>query len=376
MWERILTLLRKEFRSVLRDPRMRLVIFGLPVIQTMIFGYAVTLDVRHVPLAIVDRDNTVASRELVTRFTGSAYFDEVARTFDDDEARALIDSTRAAAVLQIDAGFERRLHAGQPAPVQLIVDGADSNTARYVVNYASIIAATAGNATTLDQTLRLAGRILPVGSVDLQPRAWFNADLESRHFYVPGIISLLVMLISLMLTSMAIVREKEVGTIEQVMVTPIRPIEFILGKTAPFAVIGFIDVALVSAVALFWFKIPFRGSFALLLGGVALFLLSTLGIGLFISTVSRTQQQAMMTTFFFFFPAMLFSGFIFPIANMPEFFQWLSLVNPLRYILVIIRGVFLKGVGFDVLWHQYAALAALGLCVLAIAVSRFRKTLA
>ena len=376
MWERILTLLRKEFRSVLRDPRMRVVIFGLPVIQTLIFGYAVTLDVRHVPLAIVDRDNTPASRELVARFTGSAYFDAVARPTTDDEARALIDSTTAAAVLQIDAGYERRLHAGQPAPVQLIVDGADSNTARYVVNYANVIAATAANTLALDQTLRRAGRSVSVGSVDLQPRAWFNADLESRHFYVPGVISLLVMLISLMLTSMAIVREKEVGTIEQVMVTPIRPVEFILGKSAPFAVIGFIDVVLVSAIALFWFGIPFRGNFALLLLGVALFLLSTLGIGLFISTVCRTQQQAMMTTFFFFFPAMLFSGFIFPIANMPAFFQYLSLVDPIRYILVIIRGVFLKGVGIEILWPQCAALLALGVAVMAIAVSRFRKTLA
>ena len=376
MWERILTLLRKEFRSVLRDPRMRLVIFGLPVLQTLIFGYAVTLDVRHVPLAIVDRDNTPASRALVARFTGSAYFDAVARPSTDDEARALIDSTTAAAVLQIDAGYERRLHAGQPAPVQLIVDGADSNTARYVVNYANVIAATAANTLALDQTLRRAGRAVSVGGVDLQPRAWFNADLESRHFYVPGVISLLVMLVTLMLTSMAIVREKEVGTIEQVMVTPIRPVEFILGKSAPFAVIGFIDVALVTAVALFWFGIPFRGNFALLLLGVAFFLLSTLGIGLFISTVCRTQQQAMMTTFFFFFPAMLFSGFIFPIANMPAFFQWLSLVDPIRYILVIIRGVFLKGVGFEILWPQCAALLALGVAVMAIAVSRFRKTLA
>lgn len=376
MWERIFTLLRKEFRSVLRDPRMRLVIFGLPVIQTLISGYAVTLDVRHVPLAIVDRDNTPASRELVARFTGSAYFDAIARTDDADQARALVDSATAAAILEIDAGYERRLHSGQAAPVQLIVDGSDSNTARYVVNYANVIAATAANTTALDQTLRLAGRTVPLGAVDLQPRAWFNADLESRHFYVPGVISIMVMLISLMLTSMAIVREKEVGTIEQIMVTPIRPVEFILGKTAPFAVIGFIDVALVSAVALFWFQIPFRGSFALLLLGVALFLLGTLGIGLFISTISRTQQQAMMTTFFFFFPAMLFSGFIFPLANMPAFFQYLSLVDPLRYILVIIRGVFLKGVGFEILWPQCAALLALGVVVLAISVSRFRKTLA
>jgi ABC-2 type transport system permease protein len=376
MWERIFTLLRKEFRSVLRDPRMRMVILGIPIIQTLIFGYAVTLDVRHVPLVIVDRDNTVASRALIQRFIGSAYFDAVDRTNDEDYARSLIDSATAAAILQINAGFERHLEGGSPAPVQLIVDGADSNTARYVVNYAATIAATADNALTLDRTLRLAGRTVPLGSVDLQPRAWFNADLESRNFYVPGIIAMMVMLISLMLTSMAIVREKEVGTIEQIMVTPIRPIEFILGKSAPFAVVGFIDVGLITAVALFWFDIPFRGNFALLLLGVALFLLGTLGIGLFISTISRTQQQAMMTTFFFFFPAMLFSGFIFPIANMPRFFQWLSTINPLRYMLVVIRGTFLKGVGFDVLWPQFAALLAIGIVVMTVAVSRFKKTLA
>jgi ABC-2 type transport system permease protein len=375
MWERILTILRKEFRSVLRDPRMRLVILGLPVIQTLIFGYAVTLDVRHVRLAVVDRDGTPASRALTARFTGSAYFDAIAHPQDDDAARRLVDAADAAAILQINAGYEQNLRGGRPAPVQLLVDGSDSNTARFVVNYAAQIAATANQAFLLEQTLRRTGRTVAVGRVDLQPRAWFNADLESRNFYVPGIIAMLIMLVSLMLTSMAIVREKEAGTIEQVMVTPIRPVEFILGKCAPFAVIGFVNTAMVSAVALLWFEIPFRGSFLLLLAGVTLFLLSTLGIGLFISTVSRTQQQAMMTTFFFFFPAMLFSGFIFPIANMPAFFQWLSLIDPLRYMLVIIRGVFLKGVGFEVLWSQFAALLALGLGVMTFAVTRFHKTL-
>ncbi|MBI5768276.1 MAG: ABC transporter permease [Verrucomicrobia bacterium] len=376
MWERILTILRKEFRSVLRDPRMRIVIIGLPMIQTMIFGYAVSLDVRHVQLAVIDRDGTPASRALVARFTGSSYFDAIAFTPSEDEARALIDAARAAAILQINAGFEQNLRGGRPTPVQLIVDGSDSNTARFVVNYAAQIAAAANGAFLLEQAVRRAGQVVPVGQVDLQPRAWFNADLESRNFYVPGIIAMLVMLIGLMLTSMAIVREKEVGTIEQIMVTPIRPAEFILGKCAPFAVIGFINTAMVSAVALLWFDIPFRGSFALLLLGVALFLVSTLGVGLFISTVSGTQQQAMMTTFFFFFPAMLFSGFIFPIANMPAFFQWLSLLDPLRYMLVIIRGVFLKGVGFDVLWSQFAALLVLGAAVMTFAVTRFHKTLA
>ena len=375
MWERILTMLRKEFRSVFRDPRMRMVILGLPVIQTLIFGYAVTLDVRHVRLAVIDRDQTPASRALVARFTGSDYFDAIAFTPDEDVARRLVDAAEASAILQINAGYESNLRGGHTTPVQLIVDGSDSNTARFVVNYSAMIAATANNQFLLEQTLRQAGRTVPIGQVDLEPRAWFNADLESRNYYVPGIIAMLVMLVSLMLTSMSIVREKEVGTIEQIMVTPIRPIEFILGKCAPFAAIGFVNVGMVAAVGLFWFDIPLRGSFLLLLLGTACFLLSTLGIGLFISTVSQTQQQAMMTTFFFFFPAMLFSGFIFPIANMPEVIQWLSLLDPLRYFLIIIRGIFLKGVGLDVLWSQLAALVALGLAVMSFAVLRFHKTL-
>ena len=375
MGERVLAILRKEFRSVLRDPRMRFVILGLPILQTLIFGYAVTLDVRHVRLAVVDRDGTPASRELVARFTGSACFDAVAFPPTEAAARALIDAGEVAALLQIKAGFAEGLLAGRAMPVQLVVDGADSNTARYVLNYATQIAA-AANASLAAETLRRrAGPAAAPAGPELRPRVWFNPDLESRNYYVPGIIAMLVMLIGLMLTSMSIVREKETGTIEQIMVTPIRPVEFIVGKCAPFAVIGFLDTALVSAVGLFWFEIPFRGSFALLLLGTALFLLSTLGIGLFISTVSRTQQQAMMTTFFFFFPAMLFSGFIFPITSMPEAFQWLSLADPLRYFLVIIRGVFLKGVGADVLWPEMAALLAMGVAVMAFAVSRFRKTL-
>ncbi len=375
MWERILTILRKEFRSIFRDPRMRFVILGLPVVQTLIFGYAVTLDVRHVQMVLIDRDQTPASRALAARFTGSGYFDVVLHTNDEAAARAAIDAARASALLQINAGFEARLSAGQPTPVQLIVDGSDSNTARFVLNYSTLIAGAFNRDLVLALAQRRAGRMLPVGSADLRSRAWFNADLESRNFYVPGVIATLVMLVSLMLTSMAIVREKEVGTIEQIMVTPIRPVEFILGKCAPFAVIGYVNVAMVTLVGVFWFDIPIRGSFPLLLLGTTFFLLSTLGIGLFISTVSRTQQQAMMTTFFFFFPAMLLSGFVYPIANMPEVVQWLTFLNPLRYFLIIIRGVFLKGVGFEILWPQIGALFVLGLVMMSFAVSRFRKTL-
>ena len=376
MGERIFTILLKEFRSVFRDPRMRMVIFGVPVIQTLIFGYAVTMDVRHVRLAVVDRDQTPASRALTARFAGSDYFEIVARTTDGRRAAAMIDAADASAALQIDAGFENDLRAGRTAPVQLVVDGADSNTARLVLNYSTTIASAYNNEIMLEQALRRTGRTVSAGSVDLRPRAWFNEELESRNYFVPGVMAVLVMLVSLMLTGMAIVREKEVGTIEQIMVTPIRPVEFILGKCAPFVVIGFADVVLVTLVGVFWFAIPIRGSFALLLLGTAFYLLSTLGIGLFISTVSETQQQAMMTTFFFFFPAMLLSGFIYPIANMPRIIQWLTLANPLRHFLIIIRGVFLKGIGLEVLWPQLAALLVIGLCVMVFDVKRFHKTLA
>lgn len=374
MWERIVTLLRKEFRSVFRDVRMRLVIFGVPVIQTLVFGYAVTMDVRHVRLVVIDRDNTPASRAVVARFTGSDYFDAVKQTASEGGARAMIDGADAAAILQLNAGFAADLEAGRPAAVQLIVDGSDSNTARLVLNYSAVIANTYNNELVVETALRRTGRTFSAGSVDLRARAWFNQNLESRNYFVPGVMALLVMLVSLMLTGMAIVREKEAGTIEQIMVTPIRPLEFVLGKFAPFILIGFVDVALVTLIGVYWFEIPIRGSFGLLLLGTTCFLLTTLGIGLFISTVSSTQQQAMMTTFFFFFPAMLLSGFIYPIANMPEVVQWLTYIDPLRYFLVIIRGVFLKGVGFDILCPQIAALLALGLVVMACAVSRFRKT--
>lgn len=376
MWERIFSILRKEFRSIFRDPRMRMVLFGVPVIQTLIFGYAVTMDVRHVRLAVVDRDGTPASRELVARFTGSDYFDAVLETKETREAAAWLDAATTSAVLQVHAGFEADLLAGRRAPAALWVDGSDSNTARLVLNYSAQIAAAYNTAVMLEQTARVTGRPVPVQPVELRSRAWFNPNLESRNYFVPGVMALLVMLIGLMLTGMSIVREKEAGTIEQIMVTPIRRWEFILGKCAPFVVIGFINVAMVTAVGVFWFGIPIRGSFLLLLVGTALFLVSTLGVGLFISTVSGTQQQAMMTTFFFFFPAMLLSGFIYPIANMPEWVQLLTYLNPLRYFLVIIRGVFLKGIGLEILWPQMAALLAIGVVVMGFAVARFRKTVA
>lgn len=376
MRERIKHMLRKEFIQVLRDPIMQGVIFLMPIIQVLVFGYAVTTDVKHVATAVYDLDNSVASRELVSGFVKSGYFDIAAYVSSDERVRQLVDHGKVRVVLRMNKGFEDNLRAGRVALLQIIADGTDSNTAGIVLAYSAKITGQFSEKVQTTRFTQMAGPGLRPGRVELQTRAWFNENLESRNFYVPGVIAIIVMLITLMLTSMAIVREKEIGTMEQIMVTPITPAEFILGKTVPFALIGFADVILIALIGVFWFAVPIRGNLVLLFLGTALFLMTTLGIGLFLSTISQTQQQAMMGTFFFYFPAVLLSGFMFPIANMPVVVQWLTYLNPLRYFLVVIRGVFLKGVGLSILWPQMAALLAMGMLALWLASRRFRKTLA
>ncbi len=375
MFERIKHMLIKEFIQVFRDPKMRGIIFVMPVLQVLVFGYAVSLDVNTIATAVYDLDNSVASRELVARFVKSGYFEVVENVDSRERVRALLDRGKVSAVLQMNKGFGNALRAGRTAELQLIVDGTDSNTAGVVLDYSAKITKELSQKVLITRFTHVKGSFQRPGRVELATRAWFNDNLESRNFYVPGVIAIVVMLITLMLTSMAVVREKEIGTIEQIMVTPITPSEFILGKTIPFALIGFLDVVLVTVVGVFWFGVPVHGSLALLFFATALYLMTTLGIGLLISTVSRTQQQAMMSAFFFYFPAVLLSGFMFPIANMPEVIQWLTYLNPLRYFLVVVRGIFLKGVGPEILWPQMLALAALGVALLWLAASRFRKTL-
>lgn len=376
MLDRLKQMLIKEFIQVFRDPRMRMVIFVIPCVQTLVIGYAVTTDVRHVRTAVVDFDNSVESRDLVARFEASGYFDVVERSDDDRRVRELVDRGRVSMVLKMNRGFGEDLRAGRTAPLQVIVDGTDSNTASIVMSYVGRLTREVSHEILLERIERARGAGRRPGGVELRSRAWFNENLESRNYFVPGVIVIVVTLVTLLLTSMAVVREKEIGTMEQILVTPIRPAEFILGKTLPFALIGMADVLLVSAVGTFWFEVPIRGSLLLLLGCSALYLIPTLGIGLLISTVCGTQQQAMMSTFFYFFPAMMLSGFVFPIANMPEVVQWITLLNPLRYFLIIIRGIFLKGVGADVLWPQIVVLAVMGLVALWFVSTRFHKTLA
>ena len=352
---------------------MRAIIFIVPILQSLIFGYAVTTDVNTVATVVLDRDNSVESRDLIAAFAHSGYFDVKRYLESEGEIDGVMNHGDAVAVLHIENGFERAINQGRTAPMQIIIDGVDSNTAGIVAGYVQRIVQDKSNLIFKDSVVRAYGISEEMPTLALESRAWFNENLESRNYYVPGVLATILTLVTLTLTSMAIVREKEVGTMEQIMVTPITKFEFILGKSAPFVIIGFIDVIAILLVALFWFEVPLRGSLLLLFFSVALYLMNTLGIGLFISTISLTQQQAMMSVFIFYFPAILLSGFIFPIANMPEVIQWVTLLNPMKYFLIIIRGIFLKGVGLRILWPQLCILALMGSFVIAMATRRFRK---
>lgn len=382
MWERIRVILRKEFIQALRDPRMRVLLFLPPMIQLLVFGFAVNLDVDHARIAWMDMDRTPASRDLRARFEGSGRFDVVSQPQNETEVHEILDRAQAQAVIRVLPDFERDLKRGVPAQVQILVDGTNSNTATLVSSYAQDIVIAYGND---ESAARQNVRVLTVSptvaanlsfpQVEARSRVWFNPDLYSRNYFVPGVIANIIMVVTTMLTALAIVREKEIGTMEQLMVTPMRPIELMLGKTLPFAIVGLVDVALVTTVALLVFHIPFRGNPALLLLCSVLYLLTTLGVGLFLSTISRTQQQAMMANFFFTTPAFMLSGFAFPIHNMPIVVQYLTYLNPLRYFIEIVRGLFLKGVGVSVLWPQMTALGVFGVSVITLSAMRFHKKL-
>lgn len=376
MFERIHQMIVKEFLHTLRDPRARGVVIVAPVIQLLLFGYAVSTDVRNLRLGVYDNDNSIESRDLVARFVNSGYFQLEMRLNNPEEMKRYLDSGALQMALWIDHGFGARMASGKTADLQVILDGSDSNTARVAVDYVSRIVRDLASQQLRLRMQRLYGPVELREPVILDSRAWFNDNLESRNFYVPGVIATLITVITLMLTSMAIVREKELGTLEQLIATPIRQFEFILGKTIPFVLIGYLDVILIVCAGIYWFEVPMRGNLFFLLTAVGLFLMSTIGIGLIISTLSQTQQQAIMSTFLFFNPAMLLSGFVFPIPNMPEPVQWITYLNPLRYMLIIVRSVFLKGVGFEVLWPEILGLLLLGVFTLAFAVSRMKKTLA
>ena len=357
-------LLVKELLQLRRDPKILPILFIAPAMQLFILGYAATTDIKHVELAVCDLDRTQDSRVLVDRFTSSGYFRLVAEVPSQAGLDPLLTSGAARIGLTIPAGFSRERTAGRPGTVQIVADGSDAMAGTVGLGYAVSVL----------QGATLAGGLSP--QVELRPEVLYNPDLLSRDFMVPGVLAMIIMVMTMMLTSMALVRERELGTMEQLLVTPLKPGHLILGKLIPYAMVGFVEVLTALPLVLFWFRVPLRGSLLTLFVLIVPFMLCTLGIGLLVSTMSQTQQQAMMiSAFVFMLPQIYLSGFIFPIQNMPPFFQWLTYVVPLRYFVVILRGIFLKGVGFEVLWPQVAALLVLGTVILTLARLRFHRQL-
>jgi ABC-2 type transport system permease protein len=374
--ERMRQILLKEFIHLFRDRHARFSLIVPPLLQMLIFGYAASYEVNRVSTAVLDFDHSQESREFLERITASSRFRVRDVLQNESQIESLLDHRRVTLVLQIQPGFAELLRKGQTAPVQAVLDGTDSNTALIAVGYINQIA----NRFAADYQLQLADRMKPslatfAPSIVLQERPWYNANLESRWFFVPGVIGTLVLVSVLQLTSFAVVREREIGTLEQLMVTPISPAELIVGKTLPFLIVGLANVVFVAILGSLWFEVPFRGNILVLLLGTTLFLSSALGVGLLISTVSETQQQAFAISFFYITPTIMLSGFGYPISSMPTALQWFTNLDPLRFFLIVLRGTFIKGVGLDVLWPQMVAMAILGAATLTLSTLRFHKTL-
>jgi ABC-2 type transport system permease protein len=382
MWERIKQIVVKEFLQTLRDPKLRFVVIIPPLLQTIIFGFAVNMDVEHVRLGVMDLDRTSESRKVIERFSASPSFTFTAAAANESQAQNLLDRGLVQALILVPAGYGGKVAGSRTAEIQILVDGANSNTAAIVASYASSVVAAYNRELLAEAQLdKLVARTragpvkFSMPGVAAERRVWFNPELLSRNYFVPGVIVNIIMLVTLMLTALSVVREKEIGTMEQIMVTPIRPIELMLGKTIPFAIIGMLDMILVTIAALLVFRVPLQGQLFLLVVATALFLLSTLGAGLFLSTISNTQQQAMMVSFYFFMPAFMLSGFSFPIHNMPELVQYLTYLNPMRYFMDVVRGVYQKGSGWEILWPQLLAMAIYGVAILTTSALRFHKRL-
>ena len=364
----VLIFLRKELWQIRRDRKILGMLLGAPVIQLILLGYAATFDIKHIPIAVCDLDVSESSRALVESFTNSGYFDVVARTRDLHALDGLLGGNAARMGLVVPRGFERDLLRGAGPTLQVISDGTDSMSAAAGAGYARLIAMQ--GALTLPKGQAGPPRVSP------ELRIWYNQELKSSFFMVPAIFAMLLMVVAMVVPSMAIVKEKELGTIEQLYVTPIRPWQIILGKMLPFVLIAFVNVTVVSQIAYWWFGVPLRGPVLALVLAVCLFLLSSLGLGIFVSTVTQTQQQAMMIAIFIvLMPSLLLSGFAFPIDNIPATIRPISYCLPITYFINILRGVFLRGAGVADLWWNYAALAGLGPLILGAAALKFRKSL-
>jgi ABC-2 type transport system permease protein len=366
---RLREMVRKELRQMFRDPRMKRVVFVAPVVQLVVFGYAVDTDIRDTATFVVDHDRTAVSRELLDAFQSTGYFEVVGRSERARDLTDALDRGDAMVGIEIPAGFARDVASNRAAKIQVILDGTSSNTATVAQGYAQRIV----QRFALEKASEMGG--LPGQGIDLRARAWYNPELESRVYNVPGVMGVLILIMCLLLTALAVVRERELGTLDQLMVSPLSPLELMLGKTLPVTLIGLIDLALVSLVAIGWFGIPMRGSVLALLTAALLYIVAGLSVGLLISTISKTQQEAFMSMFLFVVPSIILSGFFFPIDAMPSVFQYLTLLNPVRHFLEIVRAIFLKGSGIVELWPQYVALTLLAAAALSLAIVRFGRTM-
>ena len=363
---RIIALIIKELQAILRDRRGRVVLFAAPLIQLMVFGYAATFDLNRVPVAIYNQDGSQASRELVARFLGAPTFELADTLRSDHRIDALIDSRAVQMVLVIGRHFTRDLLRGRAAPVQVIVDGRNSNTALIIVGYANTILTRFGD----DWRAAQGGRGPPA---HLMMRARYNPALRSQWFVVPGIVALLTQVVTLVVIGLSVAREREAGTFDQLLVTPLTQFDILIGKSVPGLLIGMVEATVIILAAVFWFHVPLRGNIAALYAGLLLFVTAVTGVGLAISAVSATQQQALLGAFLFMVPSVILSGFATPIANMPVWVERITLINPLRYMLVIVRGAFLEGAGFGTLAGQFWPMAAIGAVNLGLAAWLFRK---
>jgi ABC-2 type transport system permease protein len=366
---RVRVLIQKELRQLFRDPKTKRMVFGAPIVQLLLFGYAVNTDVRNVATVVVDQDHTSESRLLQETLTASGYFRIVERGDREADIDAALDGGHAVMGVQIPPGFGESLKGGADARVQILIDGTSSNTATVAQGYAGRIVQAFAAQQAAAKGLGMEG------GVDLRSRAWYNPDLSSQVYNIPGVVGLLLLLMALLLTALAVVRERELGTLEQLMVSPINPKELILGKTVPVIVICLVDLALITTMAILWFHIPLKGSVGALVLASLVYIMAGLGAGLFISTISRTQQEAFLTMFLFMLPAIILSGFMYPVDTMPEIFKHLTLLNPVRYFMEMVRGIFLKGDGVADLWGHYLILTGMALLAVWGASKRFRKGL-
>jgi ABC-2 type transport system permease protein len=371
-------LILKEFKQTFRDKRMRFLVLGAPMIMLVVFGYAVNTDIKNVKMVILDSDKSKESRELISRFTASGYFTHYASAESPDKGIAFLDRGEADMYLHIPVNFRKDLISGRSSELQIILDGTDSIRASVITAYINQISFDI-SADYLFKKLKTAllsrekGGIKFKETLNLKERILFNPEVESRNYYLPGMLAFITAIVTIVLTSMSVVKEREYGTMDQIIVSPLRSIEFTASKIIPFAVIGLIEITAITILAILWFKVPFNGSFLFLIFSSIFFLMCTLSVGLYISTISETQQQAMLSTFLFLMPAYMLSGFIFPINSMPVIFQYITLLNPMRYFIAIARGIFLKGVGFTILWPELLALTILGSILIFLSTRKFNR---